>query len=41
VIYSNSVAVHMGVRRGGKTGISPLEIGSKNQKFIENLKSAG
>ena len=23
----------------GKTGISPIEIGSKNQKFLENLDS--
>jgi len=30
----------MAVRRGGKTGISPLEIGTKNQKFLENLKLA-
>jgi len=29
----------MGVRKGGKTGISPLEIGTKKQKFIENAKS--
>jgi len=25
---------------GGKTGICPLEIGTKNKKFLENLKSA-
>ena len=25
----------MGVRRRGKTGISPLEIGIKNQIFLE------
>jgi len=32
----------MGVRRGGgKTGICPtLEIGTKNQDFVENLKLA-
>jgi len=30
----------MGVRRGGKTGISPpLEIWTKNQNFAEDLKS--
>jgi len=27
----------MGVRREGKTGISPLEIGTKTKKIIENL----
>ena len=32
--------VYMGVRTGDKSGISPLEIGTKNQKFLENLKSA-
>jgi len=30
----------MGVRRGGKTGISPLEIGTKKQKFCRIVKSA-
>jgi len=31
----------MGVRRGGKTGICPpLEIGTKNQKCLVNLKPA-
>jgi len=30
----------MGVRRGCKTGISPLKIGTKNQKFLENLNLA-
>ena len=29
----------MGVRRG-ETDISPLEIGTKKQKFLENVKSA-
>jgi len=29
-----------GSPQGGKTGICPLEIAIKNQKFIENLKSA-
>ena len=33
--------VFMSVRRGDKKGILPhLEIGTKNQKFPENLKSA-
>jgi len=33
--------VFMGVRRGEKMGICHhLEIGTKNQKFLENLKSA-
>jgi len=30
----------MGVRRGGKTGISPLETGTKNENFVEILKAA-
>jgi len=30
----------MGVRKEGKPGIYPLEIGTKNQKFLENPKSA-
>jgi len=31
----------MGVRRGGKTGFCPpLEIGSENQKMLQNLKSS-
>jgi len=31
----------MGVRREGKTGIClPLKIGTKNQKFLENLRLA-
>jgi len=31
----------MRVRKGGKMGICRhLEIGTKNQKFLENLKSA-
>jgi len=31
----------MGVRRGGQNGnLHHLEIGTKNQKFLENLKSA-
>jgi len=29
----------MGVRKGCKMGMFPLEIGPKNQKFLENLKS--
>jgi len=33
----------MGVRRVGKNGhfLPPLEIGTKNRKFLENLKLAG
>jgi len=27
------------VSAGGKTGISPLEIGTKKQKVLENVKS--
>jgi len=30
----------MGVRRGGKTGIFPPEIETKNEKFLEKLKAA-
>ena len=31
----------MGVRRGGQNGhLHPLEIGPKNQNFLENMKSA-
>jgi len=31
----------MGVRRGGaKRAFAPLEIGTKKQKFVENLKAA-
>jgi len=34
--------VFTGVRRGDKMGICHrLEFGTKNQKFLENLKSAG
>jgi len=29
----------MGVRRGGKTGICPLEIGTKNENFQEIMKA--
>jgi len=33
--------VSMGVRRGGKNGhLPPLEIGTKKEKFLENMKSA-
>jgi len=31
---------HESRQGGGKTGIAPLEFGSKKQKFLENLKSA-
>jgi len=36
------MSIAMGVRRGGgKTGIFPsLEIGTKKQKFLGNVKSA-
>jgi len=30
----------MGVRRGEKRAFSPLEIGTKKQKFLKNVKSA-
>ena len=37
----HGTAFSKGVRRGGKTGIwPPLEIGTKKQKFLENLKSS-
>jgi len=29
----------MGIRKGGKNGLSPKEIGTKKQKFLENAKS--
>jgi len=29
----------MGIRKGGGTGTSTLEIGTKMQKFVENAKS--
>ena len=33
--------LNMGVRRGGQKGhLPPLEIGTKKQKFLENVKSA-
>jgi len=36
-VYANN----MGVRTGGQNGHwSPLEIGPKNQNFVENMKSA-
>jgi len=37
----NCDVTNMGVRRGGKTGIClPLEIGTKKENFLENVKSA-
>jgi len=30
----------MGVRKGGNGHLPPYEIGTKHQKFLENLKSA-
>jgi len=30
----------MGARKEGKTGVCPIEIWSKNQKRLENLKTA-
>jgi len=34
------LTVNMGVRRGGQNGhLPPMEIGTKNQKFLVNLKS--
>jgi len=30
----------MGVHKGKKRAFSPLEIRTKNQKFLENMKSA-
>jgi len=39
--WKNWIARTTGVGKGGKTGISPpLEIVTKNQNFLENLKSA-
>jgi len=35
-----AIYMHMGIRREGKTGISPSGNGTKNQKFLKNLKSA-
>ena len=33
--------LRMGVRRGGQNGhLLPLHIGSKQEKFLENVKSA-
>ena len=37
---STSELVAMGVRKEGKRAIAPLEIWSKNQKHLENLKTA-
>jgi len=39
--FINTNVGGMGVRReGGKTGISPLEIGTKKQKFLKSVRSA-
>jgi len=39
--FEKLTSVSVGIRRGGKTGICPcLEIGTKNQTFLENLKLA-
>jgi len=39
--YSRNLPAIMGVRRGGQNGHLPLlEIGPKNQNFLENMKSA-
>jgi len=40
-VLTTSVSKHMGVRRGRQNGhFPPLEIVTKNQNFLENLKSA-
>jgi len=36
----NSVTEYIGVRRGRKTSIFPLKIGTRKENFLENLKSA-
>jgi len=38
--YRNNAPTTTGVRRGAKRACSPLEIGTKKQKFLENLKLA-
>jgi len=38
--YISTIIFTMGVHRGAKRAFAPLEIRTKNQKFLENMKSA-
>jgi len=38
-VYGSKYIITMGVRRGAKRAFTPLEDGSKKQKFLENFKS--